>query len=60
MGLMKNVTKCHIPDTQPLMLERFMTDHSAYRWHPYYFTSKNFFGLIRCIGVAENKDAKLK
>jgi hypothetical protein len=54
MGLMKNVTKCHIPDTQPLMLERFMTDHSAYRWHPYYFTSKNFFGLIRCIGVAEN------
>jgi len=30
MGLMKIVTKRHIADTQPLMLERFMTDHSAY------------------------------
>jgi len=59
-GLTKIVTKCHIADTQPLILERFMTDHSASRWHPYNFTLKNFLGLIRCVGVAKIKDAKLK
>lgn len=40
--LTKIVTKCHIADTQPLILERFMTDHSACRWHPYNFTLKVF------------------
>jgi len=42
MGLMKSVTKCHISDTQVLMFERFMTDHSAFRWHPYNFTLTKF------------------
>jgi len=42
MGLMKSVIKCHISDTQPSMFERFMTDHSAFRWHRYNFFLKNY------------------
>jgi hypothetical protein len=43
--LTRSLTKCHISDTQLF---------SIYRLHPYNFTLKNFPGLFRCIGVAEN------
>jgi len=55
MGLTKIVTKRHIADTHPLMLERSVTDCSACRWPPNNFAlKKRFFGLIRRIGVAKN------